>query len=130
MKALKCLTVSQPYAWAIIHGAKRIENRTWRTPYRGPLLIHAGLSREWMGPFLCDGQPAEADMVFGAAIGVIDLVDIVRFEDEKDDPFAFGPWCWRLRNPRPFPAPVPMKGKLHLFDPPSHLLSYVASELS
>ena len=42
---MKCLSILQPWAWAIIHGGKDVENRTWRTAYRGPLLIHASLSR-------------------------------------------------------------------------------------
>jgi ASCH domain len=39
---LTALTVRQPWAWAITHGQKNIENRTWTTCYRGPLAIHAG----------------------------------------------------------------------------------------
>lgn len=39
---MKALSVKQPWAWAIIHAGKDIEKRTWRTDYRGPLLIHAG----------------------------------------------------------------------------------------
>lgn len=39
---MKALTVLQPWAWAITHGGKDIENRTWGTGYRGPLAIHAG----------------------------------------------------------------------------------------
>lgn len=39
------LTIKQPWASAIMAGLKRVENRTWRTDYRGPLAIHAGLSR-------------------------------------------------------------------------------------
>lgn len=35
------LSVRQPWAWLILHAGKDIENRTWRTRYRGPLLIHA-----------------------------------------------------------------------------------------
>jgi hypothetical protein len=45
---VKCLTVCQPWAWAIVHGRKHVENRTWATDYRGPLLIHAGGSRRWL----------------------------------------------------------------------------------
>ena len=32
-----------PWAWATIYGGKDVENRSWRTAYRGPLLIHASL---------------------------------------------------------------------------------------
>jgi len=38
---VKALSVRQPWAWAILYAGKRIENRTWSTNYRGPLLIHA-----------------------------------------------------------------------------------------
>jgi ASCH domain len=40
---MRALTIKQPWAWAIAEGFKPVENRTWRTTYRGgPLLIHAG----------------------------------------------------------------------------------------
>jgi len=37
------LSIRQPWAWLIVQGHKPIENRTWPTTYRGPLLIHAGV---------------------------------------------------------------------------------------
>lgn len=39
---MRALTVQQPWAWAIVHGGKNIENRTQMWKYRGPLAIHAG----------------------------------------------------------------------------------------
>jgi len=38
---MKAITVMQPYATLIAIGAKRIETRSWRTSYRGPLAIHS-----------------------------------------------------------------------------------------
>lgn len=38
---MKALSVRQPWAWLIVNGHKDIENRNWRSDYRGPLLIHA-----------------------------------------------------------------------------------------
>jgi activating signal cointegrator 1 len=38
---LKALTLTQPWATLVAIGAKRIETRSWRTSYRGPLAIHA-----------------------------------------------------------------------------------------
>jgi hypothetical protein len=38
------LTVRQPWASAIFHAGKDIENRVWPTDYRGRLWIHAGLA--------------------------------------------------------------------------------------
>lgn len=44
------LTIYQPWAWLIVNGYKRVENRTWKhlPLYRGPLFIHAakGVSRK------------------------------------------------------------------------------------
>jgi len=37
----KVLSIRQPYATLICYGIKKAENRTWKTDYRGKLLIHA-----------------------------------------------------------------------------------------
>jgi hypothetical protein len=39
----KFLTVKQPYAGLIASGYKTLETRSWSTPYRGELYIHAGM---------------------------------------------------------------------------------------
>ena len=39
---MKAITIKQPYASLIVEGIKDIENRTWKTNYRGRILIHAG----------------------------------------------------------------------------------------
>ncbi len=41
---MKTLSLRQPWAWAILHAGKRIENRGWNTHYRGDFLIHASLA--------------------------------------------------------------------------------------
>jgi hypothetical protein len=38
---LPCLSVQQPFADLICAGIKTVENRTWKTDYRGTILIHA-----------------------------------------------------------------------------------------
>lgn len=38
------LSVRQPWAHAIVHLGKRIENRVWQTDFRGRFLVHAGKS--------------------------------------------------------------------------------------
>lgn len=53
---IPCLSISQPFASAIILGKKKIELRTWGTHYRGPIALHAG-----NGPVLLgSGIPAFA----------------------------------------------------------------------
>lgn len=41
MSNIKALSIKQPWASLIAHGIKDIENRTWRTNFRGRIYIHA-----------------------------------------------------------------------------------------
>lgn len=47
------LTVRNPWAWAIAHAGKSVENRTWEMTHKGPLWLHAGCRSRW--------DPAGAD---------------------------------------------------------------------
>ena len=122
---MKALTVCQPYAWALIHGPKGIENRTWPTRYRGSLLIHAGLSRKWLGrvePGELPGCPPPDELVYGAFIGAVTLYDCLPYERVQNEPFTEGPWCWMLGHPVAFDPPVPYRGQRGLFDVPLTVL--------
>lgn len=120
LERVKALSVRQPWASAIVYGGKNIENRSWSTKYRGPLLIHAGATR-------CRDEEEDAEEFiiriigkvwkflpnqYGGIIGVVDLVDVV---ESSSSPWFVGPFGWVLENPRPLPF-VPMKGRLGLFD--------------
>ena len=39
---MKVITIKQPWATLIAEGIKEYEFRTWKTKYRGEILIHAG----------------------------------------------------------------------------------------
>lgn len=39
---MKVITIKQPWATLIAEGLKEYEFRTWKTKYRGDILIHAG----------------------------------------------------------------------------------------
>ena len=39
---MKVITIKQPFATLIAEGYKKYEFRTWKTKYRGEILIHAG----------------------------------------------------------------------------------------
>lgn len=41
---MKAITIKQPFASLIAAGLKEYEFRTWKTNYRGEILIHAGKS--------------------------------------------------------------------------------------
>ena len=38
---MKALSIRQPWAWLIVNSHEDVENRTWRTRERGPVLVHA-----------------------------------------------------------------------------------------
>lgn len=38
---MKALSIRQPWAWAILNADKDIENRDWRTNFRGRIAVHA-----------------------------------------------------------------------------------------
>jgi activating signal cointegrator 1 len=119
---MKALTICQPYAQLIAAGEKLVENRTWQTHYRGPLLIHAGVSRAWL-----DGARTEG-MAFGAIVAAAELVDCLHIDRIKagvyrdrhpwleEHPHAHGPWCWVLADVTALPNPVSTKGSQGLWE--------------
>ncbi len=132
---MKALTICQPYAAAIIHGPKRVENRPNRWKFRGRLLIHAGKSTKFMG-YMSDAERAswpefdERKLVFGSIVGsveVYDSVDVNELFNTPIDPWAHGPYCLLLRNPFAFSQPMPQVGALGLFTVQDELIE---SELS
>lgn len=38
---MRALSLTQPWAWLVVHGGKTIENRVWNTKFRGGFLVHA-----------------------------------------------------------------------------------------
>lgn len=138
---MKALTICQPFAHLIClpddhPRAKRVENRQWPTSYRGPLLIHAGKSRNWMDRNEEYGIP-ESDLVFGAIVGVANLADCVKLETrpgwnggvvpdhaKRRWPWLLqhehteGPYCLVLTECRRFEKPIPYRGAQGLFDVP------------
>jgi len=126
---MKALTICQPYAELIACGEKLVENRTWPTAYRGPLLIHAGKSRAWMDEDDEDEKRRYADVPFGAVVAVADLIDCVRVErlptHLRDHPHAHGPWCWVLATVRRVPSPISCRGAQGLWVPDADILAAV-----
>jgi ASCH domain-containing protein len=81
---MKAISIRQPWAHFIVKGYKDIENRTWKTNYRGPILIHAGVNVETDHEFvatLCkqEGIPAPdlKKLPRGGIVGYATIVDCV-----------------------------------------------------
>lgn len=127
---MKAITIHQPWAWAIAQGHKRVENRSWATRYRGPILIHAGQSLKSMsdGRAMFDQlgitMPAEAELVRGYVVAVARLVDCVPIDRVKDQPFAEGPWCWMLEGAQAV-EPFRLNGMQGLFNVASDVVDQI-----
>lgn len=126
----KALSVRQPWAWAIIHGGKDIENRTWQAVnhglnVRGRVAIHAAATMgkgdyERDGEFvrsLAQGCPPAIDLLRGGIIGSVEVIDVVK---DSLSPWFFGPRGLVLANPEPCDF-IPVKGCLGYFNWRDHL---------
>lgn len=119
---MKVLTVQQPWAWAILNLGKDIENRKWKTKYRGPLVIHAAkkVQGDWAGDAIeaITGKTLripKAELHLGCVVGIVDLVDIRPIGDTQSPWQMPGQYGWVLKNPRLL-HPSPVTGKLLLWD--------------
>lgn len=139
---MKAITICNPYPELILRGDKRVENRNKHWTHRGPILLHAGLSRSYLrltekGTVDASGI-ALAQMTFGAIVGVMTIVDCVRpirymrsgtrmipiFGEnvQRQYPWlqghehAEGEYCLLLGNVQRFETPIPASGKLGVWD--------------
>ena len=151
---MRVLTVRQPWAWAIIHGGKDVENRTRNIAgsYRGPVAIQAGLAYVKGTPAgvalkAAHGSETTTELKFGAVIGVVDLSDVHHDHDSMkcvdwehgitDDGTYLSCSEWSmadhhhlcLSNPRPI-DPIPAKGRLGLLRPDPELQAQIEAALS
>ena len=147
---MRVLTVRQPWAWAIIHGGKDVENRVRSLgPYRGLVAIHAGLMGASFDARHPDLWPFDERHITGRVIGVVDLVGEHPGANTERDRFRrvascfqpgrpFGlcsPWALRdhhhleLANPRPLAHPIPAKGRLGLWRPDADLEAAIREQI-
>ena len=117
------LSIRQPWAWLILHSGKDVENRTWRTNFRGRILIHAakGITRreyeaaQRFNDFVAGSpsqMPAMSDLPRGGIVGEVEIVDCQQCS--RSIWHDAGAWGFILRDPRPLPF-QPCKGRLGIF---------------
>lgn len=114
------LSIRQPWAWAIIHAGKDIENRTWWTSQRGPVCIHAGagMTRAHYAHAAAFMQslgvipPHSASLLRGGIIGVAEIVGCIT---RSCSPWFFGLHGFVLRGARAIDF-IPCRGALGFFN--------------
>lgn len=138
----KALTVRQPWAAAIAHGPKRIENRTRRTHHRGTILIHSAVaedrtarSSQQVPRVLTDGI-ATWPRHFGSIVAVAELVGC-HIGNGCCTPWGWTQplrseppiWHWELDDVRAVTHPVACRGQLGLWTPDSGALAAVRRQV-
>lgn len=110
---MKALSILPEFTLDIFMGEKAVEYRTWQTDYRGDLLV-------------CASSKKRPGYVCGYAFLVVPLLEI-RAEEQpvySDDGKPLTQYDWILGAPKLI-KPIPVKGKLHLFDVDDALIEYV-----
>src|SRR5438045_3194340 len=98
------LTIREPFVFEIFEGIKVMEYRTWPTDHRGPLAIHASVSKAslvkgWRNIVIDDdGTKASERFVFGVLVGFVDVTGCT-WDAEA------GCYAWHLANPRRLAMP-------------------------
>lgn len=144
---MKALSIMQPWAWLIVMGYKPLENRTWQTPYRGTLLIHASQKMDTDGIIWLQKNMTDiADLVFnhfkiiitgtnenprfycdrselGGIIGQAELYDIVT--NAPSNWAVTDQYHWMMRDAKPLEF-IPCLGTLGVWTPSPEILQAIA----
>lgn len=144
---MKAISLWQPWASAIAAGLKTIETRSWSTPYRGPLAIHAAkrwtaaeqdfLFSRMRGPnaeyFRRIGITRGADVPLGCIVATCEIYGCVSTNDEPPafhqvmptefvwGNFSVNRFAWLLRNIKQVSPCVPCIGRQGFFEFPEQL---------
>ncbi|GAA0706835.1 hypothetical protein GCM10009548_94800 [Streptomyces malaysiensis subsp. malaysiensis] len=129
---MRALTIRQPWAAAIAHADKRVENRVWPTSYRGPLLIHAGQTVDQRHGPMVSAVVRGLQLDRGAVVAVARVIDC---HDSANERTPCTPWSAQgqfhhvLDEVTALPLPVVWKGRQGLWVPPPALLEQVREQL-
>lgn len=149
----KVLSLHQPWASLMVYGLKRVETRSWRPSYFGPLIIHAAkafpaaYSDLHLDPYFADAFEIIgdlSDLPRGAVVGAVSLWDVdlahtitgtISAREQAFGDYSRGRYGWimRLGAHHAFADPVPARGYQRLFRPtlwPKAAYDRVAAQLA
>ena len=148
---MRALTLFEPWATLCVVGKKQLETRSWGTPYRGPLAIHASKTfpvwcrelyhKEPYKSALSGALPALAVNQLGCIIGTVELVACYPTnpsmwpleyskQEEAFGDFTHGRVMWQLTNPRRLERPIPCRGYQGIWTVPPETAMAIALQLA
>ena len=122
---MKVLTLRQPWATLVAEGIKKYEFRSWKTKYRGKILIHAGsgIDKKELDKYKNLGYEFPKSKI----IASVDLVDCLELDENlnkkiiDENNIAYGKkartgYAWKLENAKKINYPKETKGQLGLWN--------------
>jgi hypothetical protein len=114
---MKAISIKQPWANLIAQGVKTIETRSWRTNYRGDILIVSSRNP--------DIYPA------GVAVCIAEIYDCRKMLSEDESLAGVkhdnNKYSWLLRNVRPVKI-FPARGMPGIYEVKNDLLAFIPGE--
>ena len=123
---MKVLTIKNPWATLIITGYKKYEFRSWKTKYRGKILIHTSINPD--KKIIDNFDNLNIKYQNGYIIGEAEIVDCIEVTNEfenkliKENKQVYGMtigrggYAWKLENVVKYDKPIPIKGRLGLWE--------------
>ena len=122
---MKVLTLKQPWATLISEGIKKYEFRSWKTNYRGKILIHAGsgIDKKEMEKF----KNLHLEFPNKRILAEVELTDCLLLDEElndkiiKENNIAYGSkrrvgYAWKLDKVKKINYDKEVSGKLGLWN--------------
>lgn len=129
---MKVLSLTEPFATLIKENKKKVETRSWKTKYRGPLYIHASMTK--ISKLDLENKELMSlvqnkKMNFGYIICKCILVDCVYMTDEYVNDmrknhyqeyicgeYSVGRYAWILDNVEVLDIPIKASGQLNIWN--------------
>ncbi len=123
---MKVLSIKEPWASLIINGYKEYEFRSWKTKYRGKILIHTskGIDKKSIDRFKC----YELEYKYGVIIGEAKLIDCIKVDEKfrnnliNENSIVYSKsiyvekYAWHLTNIKKYDKPIEISGHLGLWE--------------
>lgn len=122
---MKVLTLRQPWATLVAEGIKKYEFRSWKTKYRGKVLIHAGvgIDKEDMKKY------TDLNLEFPSRriIAIVEIEDCLELDEKlnkkiiAEKNIAYGNktrtgYAWKLKNVKKIKCDKEINGQLGLWN--------------
>jgi hypothetical protein len=135
---VKGITIRQPWVELILQGGKPYEIRSWRTSYRGPIMLHAAKALDKAAVVALE---IDASSLFrGGFVGRAELKDcrpftradakVLRRNGAFVGEWSAGRFAWELANVCRLRAPVTFRGTLGLFNVPIRIIRKTQRQVS